>query len=115
MRRGTLLSKTRADERLGAVFEYDGETGYFYLYDLTARDGNKVLCAIHIFDKPSDLEESDLEIGWDEKGSMVGLLIRGTAWAAFNADTLSREGGDYRAGTATKVSAVTRRALERAE
>jgi len=43
---GIFKSLTRSDDRFGGVFEDDEETGYFYLYDLAAAPGKKVVDAI---------------------------------------------------------------------
>lgn len=50
-------SAVRSSGDLAGVFEYDGETGYFYLYQ-TGAMGNKILSANHILTGPADFEES---------------------------------------------------------
>ncbi len=38
-------SETSADGRMAGVFEFDGDTGYFYLYDTAISTGHKVVDA----------------------------------------------------------------------
>ena len=53
---------------LAAVFEDDGETGYFYALDESV-DGNPIQDALHIYNA-EDISDghvpSDVKIGWSE-------------------------------------------------
>jgi hypothetical protein len=84
---------------LAGVFEYDGETGYFYLYEVGSPAGQKVVDSIHIFTGEPDFEEADVEIRWDAHEEKVGLFIRGTLWALFDPRRGEKHGGNYQAAT----------------
>jgi hypothetical protein len=90
-------STVRPSGDLAGVYEYDGETGYFYLYQ-TGSNSNKVLGAIHIISGPSDFDARDVEIRWDKESEKVGLFIRRTLWAVFVASNRGKFGGDYKPG-----------------
>lgn len=81
-------SCVRSAGDLAGVFEYDGETGYFYLYATGATGEASVLDAIHILSGEADFAASDVTITWDPSEIRVGLFIRGRLRAAF--DTASR-------------------------
>ncbi|MDI1429922.1 DUF2251 domain-containing protein [Polyangium sorediatum] len=70
------------------MFEYDGETGYFYLYATGAVGEARVLDAIHIVSGETDFAASDVTIAWDPGEIRVGLFICGRLRAAF--DTANR-------------------------
>lgn len=100
-------SAARSAGDLAGVFEYDGDTAYFYLYQ-TGDPGNKVLDSIHILSGRPDFEESDIEVRWNAREQNVGLFIRGELWAVFNGDTQAKHGGDYRPGTHPELPAIAR-------
>src|SRR5438552_3008968 len=81
------------------VFEYDGETGYFYLYQTKGAQGQKVLDAIRVMIGTAHFDESDVVVRWDAAERAVGLFIRGNLWAAFDATTGTKYGGDYQPST----------------
>ena len=62
-----------------AVFEDDGETGYFYAYDRAGKNGQgQILDACHIYNVRSvrDREvESEVEVIWTPDGLCAALLI----------------------------------------
>lgn len=87
-----------ADDRAG-VFEYDGETGYFYLYHAKGEITQKVIAAIRVCVGTLDFKEQDVVVRWDQNETRVGLLIRGQLWAVFDTVTGAKLGGDYRAGS----------------
>lgn len=89
-------SSVRSAADLAGVFEYDGETGYFYLYDQRREESQKILDTIHIISARPDFDESDLQIVWDKTETYVALVIRGRVWAAFDTRTNAKYGGDYR-------------------
>lgn len=91
-------SSARSSGDLAGVFEYDGETGYFYLYQTTGSEGQKVLDSIHILSAEPDFTENDLAVRWDLKEKRVGLFIRGQLWAVFDGRRRAKHGGNYRAG-----------------
>jgi hypothetical protein len=69
---------------VGAVFEDDGTTAYFYALDF--RDPDRIQVATHIYDVPSAAEGrlQHVEIRWSSDGSKVGLFINGEPAAAFD-------------------------------
>jgi hypothetical protein len=97
---------TRSIGDLAGVFEYDGTTGYFYLYQLVP--SNKVLRAIHVLSGEPDFTEEDVRIVWDSQETRVGLFIRGTLWGVFDSVTPKDFGGNYKAGTAPRLPAEFR-------
>lgn len=88
-------SALRSAGDLAGVFEYDGETGYFYLYQ-TEGHSNKVLEAIHVFSGHFDFRKAEIEVRWNSSEESVGLFIHGELWAVFEADKLIKHGGDYK-------------------
>ena len=97
-------SAVRPAGDLAGVFEYDGQTSYFYVYR-TGSQEHKVLDSIRVTSEPPDFIVSDLEIRWTRAGSKVGLFIRGDLWAVFDTQRSSKHGGDYRPKTRPTLSA----------
>src|SRR5260370_33331884 len=89
-------SAVRSAGNQAGVFEYDGETGYFYLYETKGHQGQKVRAATHVLTGTPDFEEGDIAIRWDPAETIVGLFIHGHLWAAFDGRTGAKYGGDYR-------------------
>ena len=61
-------SAIRSTDDKAGVFEYDGETAYFYLYETKGNLGHKVVGAIHILTGMSDFKQKDVAIHieiWD--------------------------------------------------
>lgn len=79
---------------LAGVFEYDGETGYFYLYDVSVGD-QRVVDSIHVLSGSTDLEDGDISVRWDDANVRVSLFVRNVQWAVFNCATGAKFGGDY--------------------
>jgi hypothetical protein len=80
---------------VAAVFEYDGETGYFYLLDLSKSEDKQITAAIHIKSSDPDFSESDVRIQWNKSKNIVGLYLHGCLWAAFDLQA-NKYGGNYR-------------------
>lgn len=99
-------SAARAAGDLAGVFEYDGDTGYFYLY-VTDEGCHKVADAIHILSGEPDFSESDLSVRWDAEEHKVGLFIKGVLWAAFDSRGRIKYGGGYKVGGAPSMPAST--------
>jgi len=81
-----------------AVFEDDGETGYFYALD-TSIESQPILDAVHIYNAesvPDKDKPTVVEIGWSEDNTKVVLLINGCPHTAFD---FSARQGFYRIGT----------------
>jgi hypothetical protein len=83
---------------LAGIFEYDGNTGYFYLYAIDGEETHKVLDSIHIFSGEPDFGGADISIGWDQNEQKVGLFIRGMLWAVFDCQHRAKYGGSYKPG-----------------
>jgi hypothetical protein len=69
-----------------AVFEDDGETGYFYAMELIQPD-NTILDAVHIYTVGNVVDRekpSALAIAWSADGFKCALIINGYAHAAFD-------------------------------
>jgi len=90
-------SATNNDGRFAGVYEDDGETAYFYLYDL-AGDG-RILDHVLIHSGEGGPLESDVTIRWDNRGEKVALFIRGELWAWFDPVAREKQGGNYVAGS----------------
>ncbi|SQI43320.1 Uncharacterized protein conserved in bacteria [Leminorella richardii] len=74
---------------LAAVFEDDGDTGYFYALDYSV-EGNPIQDAVHIYnaeDVTDGEKPSEVKIGWSEDSRKCVLLINGYPHGAFNFDT----------------------------
>jgi hypothetical protein len=97
-------SSVRSAGDFAGVFEYDGETGYFYLYDMSREESQRVLAAIRVVGTKPDFDQDSIEIKWDKAERRVGLFIRGALWAAFDTKTGAGFGGDYAAGAQPKIS-----------
>lgn len=97
-------SAVRSTGDLAGVFEYDGETGYFYLYMTEGEQGHKILDSIHIFSGESDFGETDISVRWDMGEEMVGLFIKGALWAVFDTCQRISHGGNYKAGGKSELS-----------
>lgn len=91
-------SAVRSAGDIAGVFEYDGETGYFYLYATGGDARRKVLDSIHILSGDPDFAEADVSVRWDSGEGKVGLFIRGVLWAAFDCGRHSKYGGSYKRG-----------------
>jgi hypothetical protein len=81
-----LLEAASPSRALGASFEDDGTTAYFYALDLAAPE--RVQAAIHVYDVSSASEGrvQAIEIRWSGDGSRVGLFINGAVNAVFDFD-----------------------------
>jgi hypothetical protein len=69
-----------------AIFEDDGDTGYFYALDPT-QEGNPIQDAVHIYNVANVTDRdtpSVIKIGWSMDSAKVVLLINGYPHAVFN-------------------------------
>ncbi|GLS94413.1 DUF2251 domain-containing protein [Piscinibacter gummiphilus] len=72
--------------RCVAVFEDDGDTGYFYAVDPSA-GGNPIQDAVHIYNVANVADRdapSVVQIGWSADSRKVVLLINGHPHAVFD-------------------------------
>jgi hypothetical protein len=70
-----------------AVFEDDGETGYFYAYDRAAPEDEKILDACHIYDVAQVVDRnrrSEVTVIWTPDGLKAALLINDYAHAVID-------------------------------
>jgi hypothetical protein len=82
----SFVAKDSAGSEYSAVFEDDGETGYFYAVD-SNRPGNVILDAVHIYNVANVVDKekpSTLAIAWSADGLKCALLINAYAHAAFD-------------------------------
>src|SRR6185312_4090809 len=93
--------RTRGD--LAGVFEYDGDTAYFYLYDVARPPDKKIVGSIHVFSGRSSLRRRDVEVRWDNEEDRVALFLRGEQWAVFNVATGKKYGGNYSPDTKPQI------------
>jgi hypothetical protein len=70
-------SSLRSAEDWAGVFEFDGTTAYFYLYNQAGEQEEKVAGAIHVLTGVPDFEQQDVLTRWDPTENKVGLFIRG--------------------------------------
>jgi hypothetical protein len=91
-------SRVRTSGDLAGVFEYDGNTGYFYLYETGGEEDRKILDSIRIISGEPDFGEEDVAIIWDQGEQKVGLFIRGQLWAVFDRQQRAKYGGSYKPG-----------------
>ncbi|WP_153820427.1 DUF2251 domain-containing protein [Polyangium spumosum] len=85
-------SCVRSAGDLAGVFEYNGETGYFYLYATGAAGEARVLDAIHVVSGEVSFTASDIAIEWEQGETRVGLFIRGQLRASFDATNMTKLG-----------------------
>lgn len=72
--------------RYRAVFEDDGQTGYFYALDADAAD-NPIVSALHIYNVQSVTDKdkpSELHIVWSVDGMKAALFINSYPHAVYN-------------------------------
>ncbi len=72
--------------RFAAVFEDDGETGYFYALD-AEKSGSRICDAVHIYNVNDVADKnipSKVEIVWSKDGLKSALLINDYAHAIFD-------------------------------
>lgn len=96
-------SSVREKGGLAGVFEYDGETGYFYLYSVSDDDQLRIVDHIHILSGSTDLVATDISIKWDALGDRAALFLKGVQWAVFNSGTGKKFGGNYRSDGSPEI------------
>jgi hypothetical protein len=68
-------SAVRSRGDLAGVFEYDGETAYFYLYDQRLPKKHLVVDAIRITSRQPDFGKADIRVEWDSGESNLVCLL----------------------------------------
>jgi hypothetical protein len=87
-------SSVRSSGDMAGVFEFDGETSYFYLYRVDANQEGKVLNAVKVFMDAVDCKQSDVVIKWSSDEKLVFLQLTGQIHAAFDCDNFQSYSGD---------------------
>lgn len=94
------LAADSPDGRYSAIFEDDGDTGYFYgaEFSQTKKGEFQILDAVHIYNVAAVVDkeaEYPIEIRWLSDRHRVGLFIEGYCHAVFDFDkkrAASRDG-----------------------
>lgn len=86
------ITSARSRGDFAGVFEYDGETSYFYLYSLDNPDGEKIVGAIGLSHEITKDSEADLSVRWNKQETKVGVFLRDNLLALFNLDQRSKVG-----------------------
>lgn len=96
-------NSVRSNGDLAGVFEYDGQTGYFYLYRTKVADGPKVIDSLHIVSGRIDFADNDVSILWDRTDTKVALFIKNSMWAVFDSTSGQKFGENYRPNVSPSV------------
>ncbi len=102
-------SSVRSAGDLAGVFECDGGTCYFYLYDVSGSPNQKIVDAIRILSGRPHFNESGVAVAWDANEGKVGLFIRGQLWALLDQWTGKNYGGGYQPGHLPEIPAEASR------
>lgn len=88
-------SSVRSAGDLAGVFEFDGDTSYFYLYRVAADEGKKVVDAIKIGVGDPLYSQTDVEIFWSSDESLVCLQIADKIVGIFDCIDGKKYGGFF--------------------
>ena len=77
-------SAVRTAGDLAGVFEFDGETSYFYLYRPEAEEGKKVVDTIKVGVADTFYSQADIGVFWSSDESLVCLKVTGKLAAVFD-------------------------------
>jgi len=77
-------SAVRTAGDLAGVFEFDGETSYFYLYQPEAEEGKRVVDTIKVGVGDAFYSQADIKVFWSSDESLVCLQITGKLAAVFD-------------------------------
>lgn len=97
------ITSTRTKGDYAGVFEYDGETSYFYLYSLGILDGKKIVGAIGLPYEITMESEPDLSVRWNKQETKVGVFLRDNLLGLFNLGLKSSGSGDFRGVTLPNI------------
>ena len=98
MQNEIFVNVVRTTGDLAGVFEYDGETAYFYLYRTKGASAAKIIDALHIISGHIDFAQKDISIRWDYSETKVALSIKDAIWAVFDCNSGQKFGGNYGVG-----------------
>ncbi len=92
-------SAVRSTNDMAGVFEYDGDSAYFYLYKIDLPDNKKIVGAISIALDSLDVSENDVVLQWDSLERYVSLWLKGDLWGVFDVKSYKSFGGKYLNGS----------------
>jgi hypothetical protein len=101
-------SSMRPSGDIAGVFEFDGETGYFYLYEMSSDGENKIKGALNIHIDNVTFAPSDVLINWSSDWNITYLKISNKVYAVFDC----RSGIGYSGNISTGVEAVIPLSIE---
>jgi hypothetical protein len=78
------VDKTNKKGDFAGVFEADDDVGYFYLYELGRKAGEKIIGAVQVCRGIPDFAASDVDIRWFDDETKVGVFIKGELGACFD-------------------------------
>jgi hypothetical protein len=105
-------SSVRAAGDLAGVFEYEDNTGYFYLCAITGTAGEKVVDAIQVLRGDWRLETNDIAVRWDARTEKVGLFLKGVLCAAFDVLQQRKYGGVFQPDSSPSLPDAVVRAFD---
>jgi hypothetical protein len=106
-------SAVRSAGDLAGVFECDDEVGYFYLYGIDPKVGDRVIDSIRISAGSPTFKQDDVKIEWFDDESLVALRIKGVVCGLFDCVKNTKFGGDYAEEKALALPADLLRRLAR--
>lgn len=89
-------STVRSRGDLAGVFEYDGESACFYLYNVSVEMNHGAVGAIRTLSGRPDFSQREIAVRWNEREDKVGLFIHGRLWAVLDGERAV--GGNYAPG-----------------
>ena len=103
MAKDIFITSTRTKGDYSGVFEYDGETSYFYLYSLGNPDGEKIVGAIGLPYEITRNSEPDLSVRWNKQETKVGVFLRDNLLGLFNLGLHPKAGEDFKGVTLPNI------------
>jgi hypothetical protein len=80
-------SAVRSAGDMAGVFECDGETNFFYLYQIFSKGESTILGAVSVSFGTPISKLSDIKIIWSDDENIVGLKVYDEVCAAFDCDS----------------------------
>jgi len=94
-----IIEAFNKSQTLAAIFEDDGTTGYLYLYDPNASEGDKIRASMKVYSSTKlRVKKRDVNIIWSNDETKVSVLIRGNVYAVYDL----RNFGDILEGTLSR-------------
>jgi hypothetical protein len=98
-------SAIRSTDDFAGVFEFDGDTGYFYLCRVAPSGEPHILEAIPVSFGEPDYTQDDVVVRWSGDELVVSVMIGGEVRAAFDCDTRANFGGIDKTGAQRPLTA----------